>query len=74
MTAPTSQAPRDSDEAAPLEPMLTAGDVANFLGVPINTLYAWRGAGDGPKAHRFGKHLRFHRDDLIAFVASKRER
>lgn len=56
-----------------LERMLTTEDVARFIGVSVDTLYAWRSVGAGPHAHRFGKHLRFTRDDLLAFVASRRE-
>lgn len=56
-----------------LERMLTTEDVARFIGVSVDTLYAWRSVGTGPRAHRFGKHLRFTRDDLLVFVASRRE-
>jgi len=56
-----------------LKPMLTTSEVAAILRVPVGTLYAWRSTGDGPVAHRFGKHLRFDARDVRAFVASKRQ-
>ena len=80
MTATVSQAnkpgerPCDCNAVAHLEPMLTTEEVGKFLRVPVDTLYAWRHQGDGPKGHRMGKHLRFYRDDVLAFVASKKER
>jgi predicted DNA-binding transcriptional regulator AlpA len=32
----------------------TAEQVANFLGVPVATLYRWRHFGTGPHAYRVG--------------------
>lgn len=80
MTASFSQAnepgerPCDCNAVAPLDPMLTTEEVGQFLRVPVDTIYAWRHRGDGPEGHRMGKHLRFYRDDVLAFVASKKER
>ena len=32
---------------------------AGYLGVPVQTLYAWRKRGYGPAAGRVGRHLRY---------------
>ncbi len=40
-----------------LEPLLDAGDLAAYLGVPVSTVYDWRTRGLGPRAYRFGKML-----------------
>ena len=37
----------------------TAQDVADYLTVPIATLYQWRYLGTGPTAYRVGRHLRY---------------
>ena len=37
----------------------TAQDVADYLGVPLTTLYQWRYLGTGPSAYRVGRHLRY---------------
>lgn len=37
----------------------TVNDVADFLGVPVQTLYQWRSHRCGPPAYRVGKHLRY---------------
>lgn len=42
------------------ERLWTATDLADHLGVPVKTIYAWRAKGLGPKGFRVGKHLRWH--------------
>jgi excisionase family DNA binding protein len=39
-------------------------DVADYLGVPVKTLYQWRTAGYGPPARRVGRHLRYKQEDV----------
>jgi hypothetical protein len=38
--------------------------IANELGIPLKTIYFYHQNGDGPKVHKFGKHLRVHERDL----------
>lgn len=57
----------------PLKPMdyselWTIGDVANYLGVPKQTIYSWRHTGYGPKGFRVGKHLRWRSAAVIAWT------
>ena len=42
-----------------LERLLTSEEVAEYLGIPVATLYQWRHKGCGPDAYRVGKHLRY---------------
>ena len=42
-----------------LDRLLSAEEVAEFLGIPIATLYQWRHKGTGPGAYRVGRHLRY---------------
>lgn len=37
----------------------TVEDVAEFLGVPVRTLYDWRGRGYGPTGKKVGRYLRY---------------
>ncbi|SFS94530.1 helix-turn-helix domain-containing protein [Saccharopolyspora flava] len=39
-------------------------DVADYLGVPIKTVYDWRAKGYGPMGRRVGKHVRYKPDDV----------
>lgn len=57
---------------APMEPLMTTTEVAEFLGIPVQTVYAWRTEGKGPKACRIGKHLRFFPDDVRTWALSQR--
>ena len=45
----------------------TVQDVADYLGVPVATLYQWRTHGYGPTGRKVGKHLRYKPDDVIAW-------
>ena len=45
-------------------------DVADYLGIPVQTLYQWRSKGYGPTGCRMGKHVRFVPDDVRAWVRS----
>lgn len=51
-----------------IERLLSIGDVADVLGVSINTIYAWRATGHGPRAAKIGKHLRFRKSDVEAYI------
>jgi excisionase family DNA binding protein len=49
-------------------------DVARYLGVSKNTVYYWRSEGLGPRSRRIGKHVRYRREDVIAWVDAQPER
>lgn len=44
-------------------------DVSRYLGVPVNTLYAWRSECRGPVARRVGRYLRYRPEDVREWVA-----
>ncbi|RBM21724.1 excisionase [Prauserella sp. PE36] len=48
----------------------TVEDVAEYLGVPVKTLYDWRTKGYGPEGKRVGKYVRYKPDDVIAWFES----
>lgn len=47
---------------------------AEYLAVPVNTLYAWRYRGVGPPAIRVGKHIRYRRADVEKWLDSQTDR
>jgi excisionase family DNA binding protein len=51
-----------------MDRLLTPDDVAEVLGVPVNTLYRWRYHSTGPPAIRVGRHLRYRPRDVEHFV------
>jgi len=48
--------------------LLTAAEVADYLGVPIATLYQWRHRGAGPRGLRVGRHLRYRSRDVEEYL------
>jgi excisionase family DNA binding protein len=56
-----------------LDPLLTLDDLARYLGVPVATIYDWRVSGRGPLGVRVGRHVRFTREDVTAWVVEHRE-
>ena len=52
-------------------PLWSITDVSAFLGVPVATLYLWRHLGNGPRAYRLGKHLRYRQADVEAWLAEQ---
>lgn len=45
-------------------PLATAEEVADFLGVPLNTVYVWSSRGGGPPLIKVGRHLRARWDQV----------
>ena len=45
--------------------------LASELDVPISTTYRWNTEGTGPTIYRIGKHVRYRRDDVDAWLAGK---
>lgn len=41
-------------------------EVAEYLGVSVNTMRSWRAYGEGPRCCRLGKHLRYRVEDVLA--------
>ncbi len=62
------------DTRLPTNRLWTINEVSYFLGVPVATLYYWRTRGDGPACCRVGRHLRYRRDDVTAWVEGRRTR
>lgn len=45
--------------------------LADYLGVPVATIYQWRGKRYGPSGLRIGKHLRYRPADVERWLASR---
>ena len=56
-----------------LDQLISAQQLADYLGVPFATLYAWRYRGEGPPGFRAGKHLRFRRSDVDQWINDRLE-
>ena len=56
-----------------LDPLLSIEDLAEYLGVPVTTIYDWRVDGKGPCGVRVGRHVKFIQSDVLAWVEAQRE-
>ena len=50
------------------EDLLTAQELADLLRVSVWTVYRWRLQGKGPRAVRVGRHARYRRRDVHAWL------
>jgi excisionase family DNA binding protein len=46
-------------------------ELATELGIPVKTIYQWRYRRTGPQAHRIGRHIRYRRRDIEAWLATQ---
>ncbi|MBW1599111.1 AlpA family transcriptional regulator [Streptomyces sp. JJ38] len=55
------------------ERYLTPLDLADLLGVPVETVYQWRRKRTGPRGFRVGRHLRYDPEDVRRWVTGLME-
>jgi excisionase family DNA binding protein len=48
--------------------LMSLTDVSEMLGIPVHTLYRWRYNGDGPVGYRVGRHVRYRRQAVEAWL------
>ena len=51
--------------------LLTVEDLAEYLDVPVATIYAWRYHRRGPPGFRIGRHLRFRWSDVERWIEDR---
>ena len=51
--------------------LMTLNEVSDLLGIPVATLYRWRHRGEGPPGYRIGRHVRFRRAAVEAWIESR---
>jgi excisionase family DNA binding protein len=56
-----------------MDALLTPEDLADYLRLPIATIYHWRSGGQGPPAYRVGRHVRFDLHDVEAWLRERRD-
>ena len=54
-----------------LRPLLSAEELATYLGVPLNTVYVWNHRRTGPTAHKVGRHLRYRWAEVEAWLTEQ---
>ncbi|MGY6655131.1 helix-turn-helix domain-containing protein [Amycolatopsis sp. TRM77291] len=54
-----------------IDPLWSVEDVADYLRVPVKTLYQWKWLGEGPPVRKIGRHLRYDPTKVRAWVAEE---
>src|SRR5690242_6827642 len=50
---------------------MTTEQLAEYLTVPVNTIYQWRHRGTAPRAARLGRHLRWKQADVDRWIEQR---
>jgi excisionase family DNA binding protein len=59
--------------SAQREALMSAQELAEYLGVPVATIYRWRYRHEGPRALKIGRHLRYRTIDIERWLDSVAE-
>ena len=54
-----------------VEPLWGVAEVAEYLRVPVTTLYQWRHNKYGPRGRRVGRYVRYDPDDVRTWFAEQ---
>jgi excisionase family DNA binding protein len=52
---------------------MSTKQLARFLDVPVTTVYGWRHRGVGPPGYRVGRHTRYRREQVLAWLEERRK-
>jgi excisionase family DNA binding protein len=55
-------------DRAGLPALLSVRQLADYLGVPVSTVYLWRTQGRGPCGFRVGKQVRYRAEDVARWL------
>lgn len=61
-----------SDDDTSTGEVLDPQETSNYVKVPLRTLDAWRYRGTGPAYLKVGRHVRYRRADLDAWLDAQR--
>jgi excisionase family DNA binding protein len=50
------------------EGLMSPTDVSEMLRIPVHALYRWRYKGDAPVGYRVGRHERYRRETVEAWL------
>jgi excisionase family DNA binding protein len=48
--------------------LISVKELADYLDVPVTTLYQWRYRREGPAGFRVGRHIRYRWEDIQAWI------
>jgi len=55
--------------------LMTATEVADYLGVTVTAIYGWRYKNEGPRGYRLGNgRVRYRREDVEAWLEDQADK
>jgi excisionase family DNA binding protein len=69
-TASTTSVPAPGEHE--LDVLMTVEEVADYLGTTPANLYVWRSRGQGPRAAKVGRYLKYSRRDVLAWLEAQK--
>jgi excisionase family DNA binding protein len=51
-----------------VSPLMSTAELAEYVGVPLQTVYKWNKDGTGPQGIRVGKYVRYRRVEVDAWL------
>lgn len=48
--------------------------LAEYLDVPVRSVYGWRTTGTGPRGAKVGKHVRYRRSEVDRWLDEQRDK
>lgn len=51
--------------------LLSPAELADYLGIPVQTIYQWRHRGEGPPGYRVGRHVRYRWTHIVSWLESQ---
>lgn len=70
-TTPTCPPPLPEHLAAVPRDWLSPQELADWLGIPVKTIYTWNAHSTGPRPTKIGKHCRYARQSVAAWLAAQ---
>jgi excisionase family DNA binding protein len=61
-------APDSATEDRALPDLMSIAELADYLGVPVSTVYLWRSRGEGPSGFKIGKRVRYRAADVVKWL------
>jgi excisionase family DNA binding protein len=56
--------------AAAMQKLWSTQELADFLGLPIQTIYQWRKRNYGPTGRKMGRHIRYRPSEVERWINS----
>ena len=67
--ASTPSAPKAAP--SPRKELLSPAELADYVGVPVRTVYQWNHSGTGPAPIKIGRHVRYRATDVESWINGK---